>query len=259
MPSNFSQSQEPPEPAPDKKDFPSMGWSAYQSPEQKKAESDAQTDKETRDSDDAETSDQHKRLRRFKVSLIFVLAAIFVILAWNIFAPPTKVPEIPVTPTSPIALEPPVQILSPEQSLQPEQIEGAQGTPAESENESDREDSSDLVRALIGAIIVSRQAADGQQAQVIIPSGALSTDTRIEIEKVAEGSLTDLYHLKPDGLRFLRPVTIVIPYKESGLRPGQSPTAIQLKYWFAGDARKRFLSFAVDTENKTLRAQVLEF
>lgn len=94
--------------------------------------------------------------------------------------------------------------------------------------------------------------------EIIIPPGALPQDTKIEIEKAAYGAITDRYRVKPDGLKFLKPVTLVIPYKESGLREGETPYDIRLGYWFENEWNKQFLNYAVDSEAKKLRTQVIE-
>ena len=95
--------------------------------------------------------------------------------------------------------------------------------------------------------------------EVIIPPGALAQDTRIEIEKVAYGPITDRYHLKPDGLKFLKPVTLAIPYKEGGLNEGLTPYDIELGYWFENEFDKSSLRYSVDREVKKLRTTVTEF
>lgn len=99
----------------------------------------------------------------------------------------------------------------------------------------------------------------GNKAAVIIPPFALTKDTKIEIERVSAGSVTDLYHLKPDGLKFLKPVTVVIPYKESGLAGSQTPNDIDLEYWFKKKYGKQMIDFTVDLQAHTLSAKVMEF
>lgn len=100
----------------------------------------------------------------------------------------------------------------------------------------------------------------GREVEVIVPAFALPKDTKIEIERVSAGEVTDLYHFKPDGLKFLKPVTLVIPYKESGLREGETPYDIDLEYWFKEKyGTRKMLNFTVDKVTKTLRAQVREF
>ncbi|MFA6521907.1 MAG: hypothetical protein WCT53_06025 [Candidatus Gracilibacteria bacterium] len=120
---------------------------------------------------------------------------------------------------------------------------------------------------IVGAEIKSEMiiAKDGgkvsfEGAEVIIPADALAEDTKIEIEKVKEGTVTDLFYFKPHGLKFLKPVTVVIPYKESGLKEGETPYNIKLNYWLGEqEGEESMLNYSVDTEAKTLSAQVIQF
>lgn len=99
-----------------------------------------------------------------------------------------------------------------------------------------------------------------ENAKIIVPPGALEQDTKIEIEKVKEGEITDLFYFKPHGLKFLKPVMVVIPYKEDDLKEGQSPHDIKLKYWLGEqEGEESLLNYTVDTEAKTLNAQVTQF
>lgn len=94
--------------------------------------------------------------------------------------------------------------------------------------------------------------------EVIVPPGALEKDTEIKIEKTASGEVTDQFRLLPEGLRFLKPVTLAIPYKESGLK-GQSPDKIMLNYWSDPTIQNGFatsLLFVVDKENKKLITEI---
>lgn len=97
------------------------------------------------------------------------------------------------------------------------------------------------------------------EAEIIIPQGALEKDTKIEMQCVEKGNVTDLYRLKPDNLKFSKPVTIVIPYKKSGLFSGQTPYDIDLEYWFKEMGQKKLLRYTVDTQERKLRTQVREF
>lgn len=105
-----------------------------------------------------------------------------------------------------------------------------------------------IVATLGGKIVMS----DG--ASITIPAGALSQDTKLEILKVENGEVTDLYELKPTGLKFAKPVTIEIPYKQSG-----SPYHIILEYWKDEGEKKRALKYTVDKKEKKLRTLVKEF
>lgn len=116
------------------------------------------------------------------------------------------------------------------------------------------EDNTNLISAVNGGRIA---LADG--AAVIVPPGALPKDTIIKMEKVEEGPVTDLYHLMPDGYEFLKPVTVVVPYKESGLRQSETPYDILLNYWFISRGSARNLDYSVDQDGKTLQTQVAKF
>ncbi|MBI5412913.1 hypothetical protein HZA42_01015 [Candidatus Peregrinibacteria bacterium] len=96
-------------------------------------------------------------------------------------------------------------------------------------------------------------------AAVVVPPGALDKDTIIKMEKVEEGPVTDLYHLMPDGYEFLHPVTVIVPYKESGLAQSETPYDILLNYWFISRGAVRDLSYMVDQDGKTLQTQVAKF
>lgn len=93
--------------------------------------------------------------------------------------------------------------------------------------------------------------ADG--AALIIPARALAADTEIFIDKAAEGDATDLYEIKPHGLRFLKPALLEIPYKSI------EPHKIVLEFWSAGNNPQReMLRFTVDWKNKKLRAYLFK-
>lgn len=68
--------------------------------------------------------------------------------------------------------------------------------------------------------------------KIIVPKGALDREVKISIEKVREGRITALYHLKPDGLVFSKPVKVVIPYNAERLYSWETPYLISL---FSGD------------------------
>lgn len=111
-----------------------------------------------------------------------------------------------------------------------------------------------LIAAATGGKITSPYGVE-----VIIPAGALVKDKRIEIERIAIGEVTDLFRLKPEGLKFLKPVTIAIPYKESGLKSWEQPEDIILEYWYTEDDWKRSLLYDVDETQKKLRTRVTQF
>lgn len=102
-----------------------------------------------------------------------------------------------------------------------------------------------LILAAAGGKITTPEGA-----ALIVPPGALSQDTRLEIVKVTDGDVTDLFELKPLGQKFLKPVTVEIPYKKSG--------PIVLEYW-KEEGEKRVLRYTRDEKEKKLRTQVREF
>lgn len=113
-----------------------------------------------------------------------------------------------------------------------------------------------LVSAKDGGRVVSEYGAE-----VVVPAGALAQDTEIKIERVALGEVTDLFHLLPDGLRFLKPVTLKIPYKKDALK-SQSLATIILGYWSVpgeGNTFSKSLDYEVDGENGKLLTEVIEF
>lgn len=100
----------------------------------------------------------------------------------------------------------------------------------------------------------------GKTVKISIPAGALEKDTKISVAWVASGRVTDEYHLMPDGLTFKKPITVTIPYKESGLAKNETPQDIQLEYWFKNMYGSRtLLKFSIDSVAKTLSAAVDKF
>ena len=95
--------------------------------------------------------------------------------------------------------------------------------------------------------------------EIEVPAGALAQDTKIEVEKTGEGAVTDVYHFLPEGLVFKKSAIVSIPYKESGLRPGETPWSIRLEYNKDGLSAKRTLSYEVDKKAKKLKVWMREF
>jgi hypothetical protein len=108
------------------------------------------------------------------------------------------------------------------------------------------ESDANLIVAAIGGKILTPEGA-----ALLIPAGALSQDTRLEILKVRDGEATDLFELKPLGQKFLKPVTVEIPYKKSG--------SIILEYWKEEGGKKRALKYTVNRKEMKLKTQVNEF
>jgi hypothetical protein len=111
-----------------------------------------------------------------------------------------------------------------------------------------------IILAAVGGTVVSPYGVE-----IYVPAGALSKDKKIEIERVASGAVTDLYRLKPEGLKFLKPVAVAIPYKKGGLKSGEEPKDILLEYWFIAGDRKQSLKYEVDASIKKLRTTVTQF
>lgn len=100
---------------------------------------------------------------------------------------------------------------------------------------------------------------DGSTVEVIVPLGALKEKAKIEIKKIANGAVTDKYQFAPKGLKFLRPAIVKIPYKENGLRKGETPHDIKLEYQAQAGAQKYLLWYEVDESAKKLITQVMGF
>lgn len=84
-------------------------------------------------------------------------------------------------------------------------------------------------------------------AMIEIPSGALDRDIFIEIEKIREGGATDLYHLKPDYLKFINPVKVFLPYRPGSESPiqlfsGRTTMDLAIPHSTLTDARNRMVS-----------------
>lgn len=108
------------------------------------------------------------------------------------------------------------------------------------------EQNANLILAATGGKIITPEGA-----ALVIPPGAFAEDTKLEISKVREGDVTDLFELKPLGQKFLKPVTVEIPYKKSG--------PIILEYWKEEGGKRRELEYVRDEKEKKLRTEVKEF
>jgi hypothetical protein len=95
--------------------------------------------------------------------------------------------------------------------------------------------------------------------EIEVPAGALAEDTKIEVEKTGEGAVTDVYHFLPEALVFKKSITVSIPYKDSGLLPGETPWNIRLEYNKDGLSAARSLSYTVDSKAKKLKVRMREF
>ena len=95
--------------------------------------------------------------------------------------------------------------------------------------------------------------------RIIVPENALEKDTVLEVERVAAGDVIDVYHFRPEGLKFLKPVEIVIPYNEDAFEEGETPETIKLYFSKTRYGARSELEFTVDAEEKVLRTAVEEF
>lgn len=96
-------------------------------------------------------------------------------------------------------------------------------------------------------------------ASIFVPEGSLDRDILMSIEKIEEGRVTALYHLKPDRLKFIKPVIITIPYNGENLRSEENPFQIRL---FTGEEKnslQKSLTTSVNPLSMTLRAEMIEF
>lgn len=103
-------------------------------------------------------------------------------------------------------------------------------------------------------LILAREGGtvSGDGAYVVIPAGALAQDTLITIRRIAAGEITNTYLLEPEGLKFLKPVTVVFPYNPPVLQQ-----RVEVEYKIGG--KKRSIPFIVDVQERSLRAEVMEF
>lgn len=113
--------------------------------------------------------------------------------------------------------------------------------------------------AVVEEKVISYTDDEGRIVEIIVPEGALKEDVKIEIKKIASGAVTDKYQFTPKGLKFLRPVIVKIPYKEKGLKAGETPHDIKLEYQSAPGAEKYLLWYEVDEGAKKLVTQVMGF
>lgn len=96
-------------------------------------------------------------------------------------------------------------------------------------------------------------------ASIVIPEGALDRDILVSMEKVAEGRVTDLYHMQPDFLKFIKPVLVSLPYHAENLSLEETPFEIRL---YTGETENRLLTSRVTSVNpldKVVRTELVEF
>lgn len=90
-------------------------------------------------------------------------------------------------------------------------------------------------------------------ARLIIPPDALDRDETIVLKRVGDGVVTDRYFLAPEGIKFKKPVMIILPYKNDA-----AAAQMEMEYW--KDAQPRIgVPFILDRKNKTLKLELTEF
>ncbi len=102
------------------------------------------------------------------------------------------------------------------------------------------------------------------QFQVVIPADALENNTVISLELVAKADFskfetTDFFRMLPEGLKFIKPVTVKVPYYEEGLRVGSTIKQSALWFWHEGKIPRKSLAFRIYRFTKRLGAEVVKF
>lgn len=109
-----------------------------------------------------------------------------------------------------------------------------------------------IISALEGGTI------EAYGVKIEIPARALKEDTEILIERVAKSGIVDSYLFLPEDLKFLKPVTISILYKEEGLE-GKKPQEIMLTLSSREGEKGAPIKFTVDESEKLLIFKLREF
>ncbi|MBI1909234.1 MAG: DUF4382 domain-containing protein [Deltaproteobacteria bacterium] len=91
----------------------------------------------------------------------------------------------------------------------------------------------------------------GDGASLVIPAGALQSDTQISLEKAVGGY--PAYVLKPDGLTFTQPVTLILPYEELPIPEGKGSQDIIL---FLDEEE---VPITIDTIHQTVTTKITHF
>ncbi|PJC37189.1 hypothetical protein CO046_01820 [Candidatus Peregrinibacteria bacterium CG_4_9_14_0_2_um_filter_53_11] len=88
-----------------------------------------------------------------------------------------------------------------------------------------------------------------------IPPKALENDTIFTVTREPLAALTDNYIIQPEGLRFLKPVQIELPYRPAYLTSKE--TTIMVRYFLPG-GREVELPYTIDRQRKVLKSSVME-
>ncbi|MBI4994599.1 hypothetical protein HZC21_03075 [Candidatus Peregrinibacteria bacterium] len=140
----------------------------------------------------------------------------------------------------------------------PETLQNGASNVLETSNGAEIGESVNLISAIQGGLI-SYADEDGQILEIIIPAGALKEDTKISVRQISKGFVTNRYQFAPKGLKFLFPATVKIPYKENGLKKGETPYDIKLEYQAEPGRQKYLLWYEADEAAKKLKTQVMGF
>ncbi|MBI5526203.1 MAG: hypothetical protein HY897_07695 [Deltaproteobacteria bacterium] len=95
-------------------------------------------------------------------------------------------------------------------------------------------------------------STENNEAMLEVPAGALDKDVTIEIVETSEvpsGNIGKAFDFKPDGLKFLKPVTITIAYNSGDIQSGYSESFFKLGT-VAGGKWEAVAVSSVDTSSK---------
>lgn len=103
-------------------------------------------------------------------------------------------------------------------------------------------------------------SADGK-AELIFPAGALTANTDISIQAITNNTPNgtgNAYRLLPDGIKFLKPVTLKVYYTSADLSK-TLPDLIGMAFQDSTKAWRRIKSFTNDITNKAISASITHF
>ncbi len=97
--------------------------------------------------------------------------------------------------------------------------------------------------------------------EIIIPAGALSTETLISIQPItntADGGIGKSYNLEPSGIQFRKPVQITLHYTKDELE-GNSPQLMNITFQDEKGVWYGLKKFKLDTSAKTIIGDINHF
>jgi hypothetical protein len=103
-------------------------------------------------------------------------------------------------------------------------------------------------------------SADGQLA-VVVPKGALSTNTTIRVEPISNtawGGLGDAYRLSPDGQAFQKPVELRFSYGDQEVE-GSAPESLRVAYQDGKGLWRSYKEVALDSNAALIRVTTTHF